>query len=245
MPGEYVSVREDEQIAQTLTIQREDSGDSEWLGLSMQQAGVDGGNARQFGLKLEPGGVANRLDGEIALLDPQGRSRRSCPMVFQVSERGLVGETEPTSCRFGDGENSVGLLKEIAFDGSELTIGDRLVNPESGQAIGQDRIIRFLPTRGYDGWLGVREDGQWRVARNFRLRTGGSVEPLDAAEMSLGVSLSLNYYRMERGGDQPLMRLTVTRLDDGSVLAEAWSAPGSGTIGIALPDLQVGLKTAE
>jgi hypothetical protein len=242
MPGEYVSVREDQRRAQALTISREPSGEGDRLGLSMQQAAVNGEDARRFGLKLEPGAMSNRLKGEIALLDPQGRARRSCAMAFQVSERGLVGETDPASCRFGDDEDSVGLLKEIAFDGSELTIGDRLVNPDSGEAVGEDRIIRFLPVRGYDGWLGVREDGQWRVARNFKLRTGESIEPLDAAEMSLGLSISLNYYRMERGGDETLMRLTVTRLEDGSVVAEAWSAPGSATIGVALPDLQVGLS---
>lgn len=242
MPGEYVSVREDQRPAQALTISREAGGEGNRLGLSMRQAAVNGEDARRFGLKLEPGAMSNRLEGEFALLDPQGRARRSCPMTFQVSERGLVGETDPTSCRFGDGEDSVGLLKEIAFDGSELTIGDRLVSPDSGEAVGNDRIIRFLPARGYEGWLGVQEDGQWRVARNFSLRTGESIEPLDAAEMSLGLSISLNYYRMERGGDETLMRLTVTRLEDGSVVAEAWAAPGSDTIGVALPDLQVGLS---
>lgn len=245
MPGEYVSVREENRPVQTLSIGRREDDDSRSLGLSMIQAGADGENVRRYGLKLTPSGLENRLDGEFALLGARGQVRRSCPMDFHASGQAIIGETDPAACRFGDGERSVGLLKEIAFDGRSITIGDRLVDPESGEALGRDRIIRFLPVRDYEGWLGVREGEEWRVARDFALRTGGNAEPLDAADMSLGVSIALGYYRMERGADEALLRLSVTDRRSGVIVAESWAEPGTSTIGIALPDLQVGLRLAD
>lgn len=240
LPGDYLSVREDDLGARTLTIERRSGDGVTGLALSMIQSG--GGEVRRYGIRLEPGAMDNRLDGEFALLDSRGSARRSCPMAFHLNEQGLVGETDPASCRFGEESESVGLLKEIAFDGSTLRIGDRLVDPETGEPLGPDQIIRFLPSRAFSGWLGVREGEEWRVARDFKLQTGGDIEPLDAAQMSLGVSITLNYYRMERGSDETLMRLTVTELRTGRVVAESWAAPGSATIGLVLPDLQVGLS---
>lgn len=243
LPGDYLSVREDDLGARTLTIERRGGDGVTDLALSMTQSGGDA--VRRYGLKLAPGAMDNRLDGEFALLDPQGRARRSCSMDFHLTERGLVGETDPASCRFGEQSETVGLLKEIAFDGRVLRIGDRLIDPESGEPLGPDQVIRFLPSRAFSGWLGVREGEEWRVARDFSLQTGASIEPLDAAQMSLGISIALNYYRMERGGNEILMRLTVTESGTGEILAESWAAAGSETIGVALPDLQVGLSLTE
>lgn len=243
LPGNYLSVREEGLGERALSIERRNGDDATGLVLSMIQS--DGEGMRRYGLKLEPGALENRLDGEFALLDARGRVRRSCPMDFHLTERELVGKTDPASCRFGEESESVGLLKEIAFDGSMLRIGDRLVDPATGEPLGPDQIIRFLPSRAYSGWLGIREGEQWRVARDFKLQTGGNIEPVDAADMSLGISIALNYYRMERGSDETLMRLTVTELRTGKVVAESWAAPGSATIGVALPDLQVGLGLAK
>ncbi len=240
LPGDYLSVREDGLDSRALSIERRNSADATGLAFSMVQSG--GGNVHHYGLRLDRGPMANRLDGEFALLGSRGQVRRSCPMDFHLSEQGLVGETDPASCRFGEESEAVGLLKEIAFDGSLLRIGDRLVDPETSEPLGPDQIIRFLPSRTFSGWLGVREGEEWRVARDFSLQTGTDIEPLDAADMSLGLSIALNYYRMERGSDETLMRLTVTELRTGKVLAESWAAPGSATIGVALPDLQVGLR---
>lgn len=242
MPGDYLSVQDDGQRPQSLAIESLPGDAPRSLGLRMVQSDSEGDNVRRYGLKLESTEIENRLAGEFALLDAQGQSRHTCAMTFHATSRRLVGETEPASCRFGDGDDTVGLLKEIAFDGSTITIGDRLVDPESGEALGHDRVIRFMPLRQYEGWLGVREGDEWRVAREFELATGESIEPLDAAEMSLGVRITLDYYRMDRDGDQVLMRLTVLDHRSGKVLAESWATPGSTTLGIVLPDLQVGLR---
>jgi len=244
-PGEYTSVIENDRPTQSLSIARRSGNESERLRLTLVQRDAGADNVRRYGLVLESAAVENRLRGSFALLEAGGQSRRSCPMDFHLTDRGLVGETDPASCRFGEGTDAVGLLKEIAFDGRRISIGDRLVDPETGEPRGADRIIRFLPAAEFSGWLGVREGEEWRIARDFGLATGERVEPLDAADMSLGYAIGLHYYRMEHDGENTLMRLTVTRPESGEIVAESWAAPGSRTIGVALPDLQVGLNRPE
>jgi hypothetical protein len=245
LPGDYVSVRDEDRPTQSLTIDQRSARQADAVAFSLIQAGRDDGSERRYGLELAPGALDNRLDGRFALLGPDGRERRSCPMAFHLTDRGLVGETAPDSCRFGDGNDAVGLLKELTFDGMKIRIGDRLVDPETGEPRGRDRVIHFLPVRPFNGWLGVREGDQWRIARDVRLTPGSRVEPRDAAEMSLGVAIALDYYRMERGDSGPILRLTVTDKRSGEVIAESWTGPKSGSIGVALPDLQVGLSIAE
>lgn len=242
LPGQYVSIRDEDRAIQTMSIERRAASESGGVAFSLIQSDADGANERRFGLSLRSGKLENRLDGRYALLGPQGEVRRSCQMKFHVTERGLVGETDPASCRFGEGAEAVGLLKEIAFDGRGIRIGDRLMDPESGEPRGKDQVIRFFPAREFSGWLGIREGDEWRVARDFSLRPGVAIEPLDAADMSLGFSIELNYYRMERETEDTLLRLTVTDSESGETVAESWTEPGSQNIGVALPDLQVGLS---
>lgn len=242
LPGRYVSVTGDGAPAQSLTIESRSGTDPATLDFEMRQRGDDGGT-RRFGLKIGSGSGPNRFDGEFAPLDSVGNAVRSCAMRFHVRDEGLIGETDPAECRFGEGDEATGLLKEIAFDGRRLVIGERLVDPQDGSGRKRDEILTFLPAPDYSGWLGVR-DGHgedWRVARELALAPGEAAEPLDAAEMTLGVRLDLNYYRMERDEEAILMRLTVTDSDSGELIGEAWAAPGSPSIGLALPELQVGL----
>ncbi|WP_376695415.1 hypothetical protein [Wenzhouxiangella sp. EGI_FJ10305] len=242
LPGQYVSVRDKDRAIQSMSIEKRSASDADGVAFSLVQSSADGADERRFGLSLRPGKLDNRLNGRYALLGPGGEVRRSCPMNFHVTQRGLVGETDPASCRFGEGAEAVGLLKEIAFDGRGIRIGDRLMDPESGEPRGQDQVIRFFPARDFSGWLGIRDGDEWRVARDFSLRPGVAIEPLDAADMSLGFSIELNYYRMERGNEETLLRLTITDSESGETVAESWTEPGSRNIGVALPDLQVGLN---
>lgn len=245
LPGEYVSVRETDGSAQRLRIDARAGSKARSVGLLMIQSDRDGSNERRYGLQLEPTEVDNRLAGRFAILDRNGQARRSCTMRFHVTSQGLVGQTDPESCQFGEGEESVGVLKEMAIQGRRLTIADRLVDPASGNSLGTDQVIRFLPAVAFSGWLGVREGGDWRVAQDFSLRIGDRVEPLDAADMSLGVAVSLDYYRMERASATTMLRLTATDIETGEVVAESWAEPGSGSIGLALPKLQIGLQNAD
>jgi len=226
-------------------VERRDAGNHRGLALSLIQAADGDERPRYYGVELEPTDSDSRLTGRFALLGSKGSVRKSCPMQFHITRQGLVGETTPDSCRFGEGNDEIGLLKEFAFDGRGITIGDRLVDLQSDQPQGGDQVIDFLPAHDFNGWLGTFEGGEWRVARDFTLRTGEHAVPLDAADMGFGIALALNYYRMEQSGQQTLMRLTVTDRESGDVIAEAWAEPGSGSLGIALPDLQVGLSAED
>lgn len=241
LPGRYVSVTTDGAPAQELVIETRPGDDSSALAFHMRQRGGPG-STRRFGLKLGRGSGANQFDGEFAPLDSGGNAVRSCAMQFHLRDGGLVGETDPADCRFGEGEQVTGLLKEIAFDGRRLVIGERLVDPQDGSSRSRDEILTFLPAADYTGWLGVRDGDGWRVARELSLAPGGSAEPLDAAEMTLGVDLRLQYYRMDREEQTILLRLTVNDSETGDLLGEAWSEPGSSSIGLALPELQIGLS---
>jgi hypothetical protein len=246
LPGRYVSVRGGDQPFQHLRIERVDAQAGRELELRLTQRGERGSPARVFGLRLSATTIATRLRGELALLDASGESRRSCPMVFQAGDEGLVGETDAGQCLFGVGDETVGLLKEMAFDGSRLTIGDRLIDPASGQPRGEDRVITFLPELEFEGWAGRLEGERWRVAQSFSLAPGqGTTEPLDAADMPLGFGISLDYYRMEQNPEDILLRLTVRDPNTGEISGEAWAEPQSGRIGLALPTIQVGLERSD
>jgi hypothetical protein len=242
LPGEYISVRGEDRGVQRLTIEGRSGERPGARAFSMTQRATEGGPVRRFGLILEPSRLDNRLDGELALLDANEQARRGCAMRFHLNGRELVGETDPADCLFGEGADRVGLLKEMSFDGRRLAIADRLIDPETGQGRGPDSVIRFYPRTNFEGWLGVRDGDDWRVARELTLGPGESVVPLDAAEMSLGLSVSLDYYRIDRDGGRVVLRLTVRRSDSGEILGEAWSEPGSPELGLALPDLQFGLS---
>lgn len=241
LPGTYVSIGGSDRPLQTLSIKLRSGDTPSGLGLLMIQADRDGSDRRRYGLRLEPSDAPNRLDGSFAILDEHGQARRRCAMRFHVTSQGLIGETDPQTCRFGEGDDAVGVLKEIAIQGRRITVADQLVDPESGSALGDDQMIRFLPAVGFSGWLGVREGDDWRVAREFELRVGERVEPLDAADMSLGLVVTLHYDRMETRDAETLLRLTVTDVESGDIVAESWAEPGSASIGLALSDLQVGL----
>lgn len=246
LPGRYLSVTDADghSAVQHLTVRPQSVSESKAVGFVLSQRGTVSNDAtRRFGLVLRPGAVANRFEGEFAPLGADGRASNSCDMQFQLSDRGLVGETDPARCRFGEGENATGLLKELAFDGRRLVIGERLLNLDDGRTRGRDEVLTFLPAARFTGWAGIREGGSWRVANSLALEPDrAAVEAHDASEMSLGFAIDLQYYRMDRDDQPVLLRLTVRDAEDGEVLGQAWSDPGAERIGLALPEIQVGLE---
>lgn len=242
LPGRYVSVAHERTAPPHLSIQPGPSSDQETLSLILTQTDPEDGAVRRFALRLEPTASELRLAGEITPLHADGGGRLSCPMSFHLRERGLVGTTDPRTCRFGEGAEATGLLKEMVFDGRRLTIGDRLVSLTDGSSPVRDEVLDFLPVLRFSGWAGKREGEAWRIGHDIDIVTGGrSTTPRDAAGMALGIVLRLDYYRLKAGSGEILLRLTVSD-DEGSVLTEAWSDPRSRSIGVALPDLQVGLR---
>lgn len=246
LPGRYLSVvdADGDSPVQLLTVRPQTASDSSAAGFILSQRGTTAdGTTRRFGLILRPGAVANQLEGEFAPLDADGRASQSCDMQFTLGEDGLVGQTDPARCRFGEGDQATGLLKEIAFDGRRLAIGERLLHLADGSTRGRDDVLTFLPAARFTGWAGTREGESWRVAQRLTLQPDrNAVEARDAGEMSLGIEIDLQYYRMDRDEQPVLLRLTVRDTESGEVRGQAWSDPGAERIGLALPELQVGLE---
>ncbi len=241
LPGQYASVAgtRDGQIRrlqiETRPIQR-----AKVLALELMQD--DGEQQRHFALTLEPGDGALNLAGQFTPLDGDGRAVGSCAMRFHLRDGGLVGMTDPTECRFGQGDQAVGLLKEIAFDGWQLVIGDQVLPAGEADENHAADIVTYLPAINFSGWAGRLEGDAWRIARDIRLRPNGLPEqPRDAADMSLEVDIRLGYYRLASDGRQ-LLRLSLRDRADGSLLGESWSDTSAATIGLALPNFQVGLE---
>lgn len=246
LPGRYTTVTESDKAgaddALSLEVELAPSDSNDELKLLMAQRSP-GDDLRRFLLSLTADGETNRLSGSFAPLSGNSNSGRQCDMTFRVNERGLVGETDPGACRFGEAGNETGLLKEIAFDGRQLVIGDRLVDLDTGEPAAPDRIHEFYRVRNLSGWAGVRNGDSWRIARELELDSGaGTIEPVDAAGMGLGIRIGLTYYRMERGESRVMLRLSVTDSETGELIGESWADPDSRSVGLALPDLQVGLE---
>lgn len=206
------------------------------------------GDVRDFIVVFSPTAVATRLEGSFSPLDAQGRRVGSCPIEVTVRSDGFVARTDAATCRFGAGAGEVALIKEIAHDGQKLVIGDRVVDPESGEGRMPDRILELQRVRDYAGWVGVRESGApesggaWRIAEIISIRSDGlGLDPEDAAGMPLGVTLDLAPYRV-RVGESPVLRLRVFDTASGELLGQSWADPLATRIGLALPVVQVGLR---
>lgn len=243
LPGRYTTVTEsdaDQTLSLEVDLAPSDSNDALKLWMVQRSADED---PRQFALTIVAEGEADRMGGSFAPLSRNRETGRHCDMVFRVNERGLAGETDPGECRFGEAGNETGLLKEIAFDGRQLVIGDRLVDLTTGEPAAPDRIHEFYRVRTLSGWAGVRNGDSWRIARDLELDSGaGMIEPVDAAGMGLGIRIGLSYYRMERGEARVMLRLSVTDSESGELIGESWADPDSRSVGLALSDLQVGLE---
>lgn len=241
LPGQYASVADSRDgHIRNLLIEARPAADPNALRLELTQS--DGERQRRFLLTLEPDHNALNLAGRFAPLDGDGQTLAHCAMRFHLRDGGLVGMTDPEECRFGQGEQAVGLLKEMAFDGWQLVIGDQVLSAGAAGEAGPADIVTYLPAVHFSGWAGRLEGDAWRIARDIRLRPDGRPEqPVDAADMSLEVDLRLGYYRLP-DDDRQLLRLTLTNRADGTLLGESWSDASASSIGLALPGFQVGLE---
>lgn len=249
LPGDYATALSRQQRLNSiepllLNVRAEPSFDPGELVLVLAQRQGDG-PLRSFVLTVSVSDTPDRLDGAFAPLDERGQPRRDCAMEFRVRADGFSGQTDPQSCRFGDGEQATGLIKEIAFDGDQLVIGDRLVRLADGMPAAADQIHSFFRVRYFSGWAGRLEGDRWRLAKAFELHSGdGYIEPVDAAGMSLGLGVELA--RHEPGSERrQILRLSLIDLDSGEILAQSWADPEAESLGIALPDVQIGLEPGQ
>jgi len=218
---------------------------SQGVALRLSQRTGDG-EERDFRLTLSPTSLVTRLEGTFAPLGPDGRPTGECPLEVSVRDAGFVARTSAETCRFGQDEAAVGLVKEIAHDGESLVIGDRVVNPDTGENRMPDRVLELDRVHRFRGWAGVREaQGSWRIAESLALDSDGiAVAPEDAGGMTLGLTLELAPHRV-RDDQPPVLRLRVFDRASGRLLGQSWADSAATRIGMALPDVQVGLRLQE
>lgn len=217
----------------------------EGVDLVMTQTGP-GREERAFGLRLEPTRVPTRLGGRFAPLDARGSALGACPLSVAVRSDGFVATTDAGSCRFGAGPDSRALVKEIAHNGQRLLIADRVVVPATGEPIGDDRVLELARVRAFEVWAGVRDGAgaAWRIAETLEVFSDGAEHrPVDAAGAPLGFSFELAPHPI-RDGEPPVLRLRVFD-EHGGLLAQAWGDARASRLGIARPDLQIGIRAIE
>lgn len=207
----------------------------------LEQSAADG-PARRFALELAPSPSAGGFEGLFLPLDATPDNRPHCRMYFTLVSAGFTGETNPRECRFENDERSVGLLKEIAFDGQQIVIADQLRDLAQGAPLDEPRVLRFFRKRHFDGWAGVRDGDGWRLSDELTLHSeGDETVPSDAHGRSLGLRLQLA--RILWHEDQPpILRLSVHDEASGKLLGYAWADPDATQLGINLSEVQVGLS---
>lgn len=204
----------------------------------------DGSTERRFVIELAPAESPNQLSGRFMPLNNDGAPVGSCPLVFSLREDGWLARTGSASCVFGEGDSAVALSKEIALDARTLVIADRLTEPETGRELDQTRVLELARVAHFSGWSGVRDSAaaDWRTAASFDLASDGiSERPEDAAGMPLGLELELAPHRLSRDGDL-ILRLRVFDVESGALVGQSWADRDATRIGLALPNLQVGLE---
>lgn len=218
------------------------AGDNAGLILELQPERA----TRQRGFILDIGaadGPSPFIAGAFVPLRSDGSpSPQSCAMRLRIRGRLLSGETDPEQCRFGSGPDSVGLLKEVALDGNQIVIADQVV----GMAQDNDNepdILRLYRLERFTGQVRVRSDAtaSWRLAEQVEAEVGGdAIEPVDAADMGLGVRIRLELIRGNQPGS-PLLYLQVMDAQSEKILGQAWSDVQADRIGLALDRVQVDL----
>jgi len=240
MPGDYATTTSDTTAMLLLTVSTEPlvRQDPLIFNLTQQQTGQP---HRRFVLALHQADQSDGYTGFFAPMDVNDQPVRRCELDITIRSSGLSARTDPKTCRFGEGQAAVGLIKEFAFDGSQLVIADRLVGADRTTPAAPDQVHTFHRIARFTGWAGIKEGESWRLTRSIEMDSAnGQFEPLDAAGMALGFEIRLSRQRLDQM-DTPILRLSVHDPETGKTLGQSWADPDARSIGIALPDLQVGL----
>lgn len=235
--GDYVAIRRIGEVgdSMTLRVSPEIFANGLALNLHLQQ----GGSSRRFRLELLQNATPEHFAASFIPLQAQGAAT-ACAMDFRLTAGRLVGQTNPENCRFQSGELSVGLLKEMVFDGERVLMADQLMLPD-GTPLGDTDRLSLGRSADFSGTLAVREGSAWRVARHLRLSSGGSlIEPLDAAGMSLGLLLNLELVHSPEQ-DVPALRLQIIDEASDQVDVELWAGLDAGLFGLSLDSLRLEL----
>jgi hypothetical protein len=244
--GDFATSLDETDPALLLTVSTEPMvPGSRTLVLNLFQQTADAAPRRfRMALSETSPGAAFPLIGVLATLDPNGRAIAECPLVVRTGSMGLNVSPEAATCQFGTGEERLGLTKEMWFSGAQVRVADRVLRLSGSEP--EDVSVselRFFRLNRYSGWVGVLEGDEWRIARDIQLDTAnGSLEPVDAAGMTLGVIVQLDQTVLPGGSQPAIVRLTVLDARENRTLARTWSEPGARRIGLATPEVQVGLE---
>lgn len=242
LPGRYLSATRLDQ-SDAGVMMAVDVREVEDNAIALEFIEQDHTRQRGFILMLERSSASPFIAGQLMPVQVDGTlSNRACPMRFRLLQGLLTGETDPATCRFGNAENRVGLLKEVALTGSQIIIADLLLEP--GQTSDQPPdVLRLHRLASFRASARVRQnaDSGWRLAEAFEIEVGDTTfEPVDAAGMPLDVELSLRLVQGQEPGD-PLLYLQINRSQTGEVLGQTWADAQARRIGLALDQLQIDL----
>jgi hypothetical protein len=198
---------------------------------------------RGFILAFQRSFSGSEIAADLFPLQADGSlAAQSCRMQFRMLPDLLSGETDPDSCRFGEGENSIGLLKEIALSEDRIIIADQLVRSDAIASPAADILSLYRLDRFAGSVRSRTEVNQaWRLSEPVTLEVGGaSVEPMDAADMSLDVQVRLLLV-YEQNGDEPLLHLQAVDAVSSQILGQTWADAQVEQIGMALDQVQINL----
>lgn len=238
--GDYVSIRAVGDDSDTVSLRVAPERDAHGLALLMTQQRT--GTQRDFRLELQASSSPDRFNARfIPLPARRGPAAPACDMRFALAGGRLVGETDPDTCRFQSGELNIGLLKEIAFERDRILMADQLLH-EDGTPFAEPDRLELRRTAQFSGTLAQRDGSVWRVAQNLGISSGGNlVEPLDAAGMSLGLLLNLEFINSPALA-LPALRLQILDEATGQAKAEVWNTIDTRLIGLRLDDLRIDLQ---
>jgi hypothetical protein len=243
LPGSYGAARrlDQEQSVAQMQLSTAMRGDGTLMLELREQL-----ESRQRGFILSLGSMSAStfIPGSFVPLQTDGApSAQSCAMRFVVRDGLLSGQTDPNQCRFGSAEDGVGLLKEVALDADRVVIADQLIATGGGETSSPD-ILRLYRLDSFRAQVRVREQstGGWRTAEEILINVGPrAVEPLDAADMPLGVVIRLELIQSQQPGT-PLLYLQAVQSGSGAELGQAWADPRSQRLGLALEKVQIDLE---
>lgn len=174
-----------------------------------------------------------------------GQTGRACSLELLPSGADISGSTTAAGCPLPNDEDlPLGLQKEYLLAPGKIDIGERLINLDDQQAMGNDTRLSFRRELIYSGWAGRKnaDDAEWLLAKPFTLHNQGDVVTLyDQLDRDMGyrVELAQLSYRQ----DQPeILRLVLIDTLTNEQVAFAFADRNAAQIGLHLGWLQIGMQ---
>jgi hypothetical protein len=167
-----------------------------------------------------------------------------CEVLLSNLGSKLAGQTSTSNCRVAGNDGGVlALIKDFAFTAESIDIGDRIMDPASGSQQGDDRIFRFNRMLQFQGWAGLKSEGEaeWQLATPLEIWSdGGTAQLLNINGEQMGYRIRLARVRW-RTDQAAILRLDLLNDQTGEIIAYSFADNDAGMLGINLGWIQVGL----